>query len=80
MKMEILAFGIAKEIVGAPSFSFEIEEGATVNNLKQLLEKKFPELKALSSYRIALNSEFAGEQQPIHQHAEVAIIPPVSGG
>jgi molybdopterin synthase sulfur carrier subunit len=80
MKAEILAFGIAREIVGAPSFSFEIEEGTTVNKLRQLLEKKFPELKALSSFRIAIDSEFAQEEEPIHYHSEIAIIPPVSGG
>ena len=80
MKVAILTFGIAKEIVGAPSFYFEMEEGATVNDLKQQLEKTFPRLKALSSYRIAVDSEFAGEEQSIHHYSEIAIIPPVSGG
>ena len=80
MKSNILAFGITKEIFGAGSFSIELAEGCSVNELKITLEEKFPQLKQLSSFRIAVNREFAVDGQMISPQDEVAVIPPVSGG
>jgi len=80
MTIRILAFGIAKEIVGGSSFDVEVKTSSTVKTLKEDLEEKFPKLKALASYRIALNNEFANEEQLVKSQDEIAIIPPVSGG
>ena len=35
MKIDVLAFGIAKDIIKDSSISVEIEEGMTVGNLKE---------------------------------------------
>lgn len=80
MTIRILAFGIAKEIVGGSFIDLEISHASTVKTLKQQVEEKFPKLKGLASYRIALNSEFANEEQQVKVQDEIAIIPPVSGG
>lgn len=78
--IHILAFGIAKEIVGGASFTVELPEGATVKDLTNVLETRFPGLRQLASYRIAVNNEFADAGQIMQEGDEVAIIPPVSGG
>jgi molybdopterin converting factor subunit 1 len=82
MTINVLAFGIAKEIMGSSLVDIEISESdaCTVADLKILLEKEFPSLKKLGSYMIAVNNEYAGEQIIIHANDEVAVIPPVSGG
>ncbi|HRH48070.1 MAG TPA: MoaD/ThiS family protein [Panacibacter sp.] len=80
MKMSILAFGIVKEIFGASVLDIELTDAATVVELKIVLEQKYPRLKQLASYMVAVNNEYAGTNQIITGKDEIAIIPPVSGG
>ena len=80
MKVNILAFGIAKEILGSSSYNMELSDACAVNELRQSLEEKFPRLKQLSSFRIAVNNHFASLDEVITERDEIAIIPPVSGG
>ncbi|MUH35864.1 MoaD/ThiS family protein [Zobellia amurskyensis] len=80
--MEVLLFGIAKDIVGESSFRFD--EGdvvpKSVSELKQKLKNTFPDLGKLSSLAVAVNSEYANDEKGLSQGDEIAIIPPVSGG
>ena len=75
----MLAFGIAREIFGASTITVELAENS-VADLKSSLEKSFPKLKALASYLVAVNNEYAGDDLLLDTRDEVAIIPPVSGG
>ena len=79
MKVNVLAFGIAREIFGASSVTVELADH-TVAALKTNLEISYPKLKALASYLVAVNNEYAGDDQVLEIRDEVAIIPPVSGG
>ena len=79
MKVNVIAFGIAREIFGASSITLELAE-SSVADLKTGLEKSFPKLKALASYLVAVNNEYAGDDLLLDIRDEVAIIPPVSGG
>lgn len=80
MKIQVLGFGIVKEIFSSSSVVLEIPEQTTVVPLKQELERQFPELKKLRSYFIAVNQEYAGDNVEIASGDEIAVIPPVSGG
>jgi molybdopterin converting factor subunit 1 len=80
MEINILAFGIAKDIFGASSVNLQLTNDATISNLKYLLEKQYPRLKQLATYMIAVNNDYALDGDTIHERDEVAIIPPVSGG
>lgn len=80
MKITVLAFGIAKEIVGGSSIEAIVEDQATVGELKAELEKQYPRLAKLASYFVAVNNEYADVSTKLHGHDEIAIIPPVSGG
>ncbi len=80
MLIKVLAFGIVKDIFNGSSMNVELNQAITVDELKILLEEKFPGLKQLASYMIAVNNEYAQVNDVIQKHDEVAIIPPVSGG
>jgi len=80
MRINVLAFGVAKEIFGQQSVSLELFNDATVYNVKYVLEKQYPRLKQLKSYMVAVNNEYALPGDTVHERDEIAIIPPVSGG
>jgi molybdopterin converting factor small subunit len=79
MKVNILAFGIAKEIFGGNKLVIDFD-GSTSQDLKKTLEQQFPLLKQLPSYLVAVNSEYVNDTVDINSNDEIAIIPPVSGG
>jgi molybdopterin converting factor subunit 1 len=79
MKVNILAFGIAKEILKGNHLTIDFE-GSTSQDLKKELEIRFPRLKQLPSYLVAVNNEYATDTIEINSNDEIAIIPPVSGG
>lgn len=80
MKLKILAFGITKDILGAAEKELETQDDLKVGQLKRILEENFPLLVKLKSYFIAVNEEYAEDDQTIVNTDEVALIPPVSGG
>jgi len=80
MKIKILAFGIAKEIIGAQSIEKQVEKNTKVSSLKSLLETDYPALKALKSYSIAVNQEYVEDGLVLSEQDEVVLLPPVSGG
>ena len=78
--MKVLAFGIVKDIFNNSYVVIDNKDASSVDELKTFLEKKFPALKELASYMIAINEEYASENIAINDADEIAIIPPVSGG
>ena len=80
MEINILAFGIAKDIVGGRELPFTIDEKTTVKSLKEALLQQFPKFEKLQSLAIAINSEYASDDQVLQASDEVVLIPPVSGG
>jgi len=80
MKLKILTFGIAKDIFGASEIEIDVKDDLNVRQLKNILEEDSPKLKKLKTYFIALNRDYAEDDQIITSTSEIAIIPPVSGG
>lgn len=80
MQVTILAFGIAKDIVGGSLLSLDIQEGATVGSLKKALLAQFPRFENLVSLAIGVNEEYAKDDLVLQSTDEIVIIPPVSGG
>lgn len=78
--MEILFFGIAKDIAGMKNISLSDAEIATVGDLKTYLHERFPSLRNLKSLAIAVNESYANDNQRLVNTDVVALIPPVSGG
>ncbi len=81
--MNILLFGITRDIVGSSSLSMpqaQFGKFKTVGDLKKHLRQSYPELNELSSLAIAVNNAYAEEDELININDEIALIPPVSGG
>ena len=79
MKLNLLVFGIAKEIFGTNQLVVNFD-GNNSEDLKNSLEEQFPRLKQLPAYMLAVNNEYVSTATEINSNDEIAIIPPVSGG
>ncbi len=80
MTLEIMAFGITKDIVGKTLINFDLPDGSSVKELKEKLTERYPEMEALTSLLIAVNEEYGDETHILNERDEIALIPPVSGG
>lgn len=80
MMVEVLAFGIAKDIFGGATTEVAYADQMTVATLKEQLEAQYPQLKELASYMVAVNEVYAEDDVILSAKDEIAIIPPVSGG
>ncbi len=80
MPIQILYFAGAREAAGASRETLE-RAPASVAELRRALEAAHPALaRILPRCRIAVDQEFAPDDAPLRDGAEVAIVPPVSGG
>ncbi len=80
MRLNLICYGITKDITGAFNTVVEVNGALTVAELKKVLREKFPDFVKLTSLRIAVNSEYAAEDMILTEKDEVVLIPPVSGG
>lgn len=76
----VLLFGIVRERAGASHCTIELPDHATVAHLRQALEAQVSGLAALRTYAISVNATYAMDDEELPRGAEIAIIPPVSGG
>jgi molybdopterin converting factor subunit 1 len=80
MKVEIILFGITKEIIGKDKLTIDLQEDSKVIQVMEKLYADYPKLKNLKSLLVAVNSEYAEDEQILSEKDEIALIPPVSGG
>lgn len=80
MKIQIVAYGIAKDILRQRKLTMEMTDGHTLGALRESLFRQYPEFGKLKSVAFAVGDEYRKDEFPLHEGAEVAIIPPVSGG
>jgi len=80
MKVKVLLFGIARDIVGQRRLEIDHSPPIDVKSLKQVLQDKYPKMNHLSYFKVAVNQEFASDDQMLNEGDEIALIPPVSGG
>jgi molybdopterin converting factor subunit 1 len=80
MKINILTFGITREILNSSELSWDLDKGSTIDQFRLLLQEKYPGLIALNSLFIAVNEEYAEGNYVIQDGDNIALIPPVSGG
>lgn len=77
MKLTIKVFGKISEEIGQMEFS--IENPGNVSALIEKLQAQFPQIQDLK-YAIAINRQLAKSSESIPDGAEVALLPPFSGG
>lgn len=81
MTVQVLLFAAARQTAGESSASVELTAGATYGELKAALAEQFPSLAPIVSVsRLAAGGEFVSEESLVDSAAELAMIPPVSGG
>jgi len=80
MDVNLVCFGIAKDIVGASSVKLNLSEPFTVEHLKKTLVKQYPQFENINSFQIAVNETYANNTDTLNTTDEVVVIPPVSGG
>lgn len=80
MNITVLFFGITTDLVGEKSMSISLLENTSITGLKKILKTKFPALKNIHEFAIAVNEDYAEDTLIIENGDVVAIIPPVSGG
>ena len=81
MRIHVLFFASTCDAAGAASVDLDVQEGATVRDVREALAGRYPVLAPrLPHVRFAVDREFAALEAPLRPGSEVAVIPPVSGG
>jgi molybdopterin converting factor subunit 1 len=81
MTVRVRLFARARDLAGADTVCVDLSPGATVADLRARLAVQCPALTALAARSaIAIDNDFASDGSPIAPGAEVALLPPVSGG
>ncbi len=81
MIVRVRLFARAKDLAKANAVDVELPAGATVAELRRKLAKERPALASiLDRSALAVNDEFVEDSLTLPLEAEVALLPPVSGG
>ena len=80
-KVSVLFFSTFRDQVGASRIEIEIPEGITVAEFKEIIGQMYPSLaENMDFILVAINKDYAFEDEVIPEGAELAMFPPVSGG
>src|ERR1700736_3469128 len=80
MNVRVVLFAKPRELVGKPNLELALPMGATAADAWSQLSSKYDLGPLPRSFRCAVNSEYAGWDDPLKEGDELAVIPPVSGG
>jgi molybdopterin synthase catalytic subunit len=81
MQIQVLFFGVLKDLVGRSSETLELPEGARLQTVLSHYARQAPRFEAmLPSLALSVNQEYSGPDQALRGGDEVGLLPPVSGG
>ena len=81
MQIQVLFFGVLKELVGRSSETIELPEGSRVEAVLRHYSQQAPRFEAmLPSLALSVNQEYSRADLVLRAGDEVALLPPVSGG
>ena len=81
MNVRVRLFAAARQAAGRDAVDVELPEGATIAQLRRRLAREVPQVShLLRGALFAIDTEYAADRDTIHAAADVACIPPVSGG
>lgn len=81
MTCRVRLFARARDLAGADEVFVDLPASATVAQLRRVLAAACPALASLlERSALAVNAEVAGDHLVLPAGAEIALLPPVSGG
>ena len=81
MKVRVLFFGAARDVVDANELELSLDAPATIGSAFETLAARFSELERFGrSLLFAVNQEYATRDTRLNENDELAVFPPVSGG
>ncbi len=81
MIVTVLFFAQARERAGQASASLELPEGSRIADARAAIARAHPALEPLWPHlALAVNGVLARDEMPLGPGAELALLPPVSGG
>ncbi len=81
MIVVVKLFAGARELTGQEEIEVVLSDNATVKMLREAIQKQSPELSPLLPHAMfAIDASYANDEMRIPADAEIACIPPVSGG
>ena len=81
MHIQVLYFGVLKDVFGVERDGVELVNGASVATLLGSLQSRVGECPPVwGSMAVAVNREYSGRETVLYEGDEVALLPPVSGG
>jgi MoaE-MoaD fusion protein len=81
MKIRLLAFATAADALGTGETDLEMPDGSRISDLRSRLDRDHPGMIPLwPRLAVALDGRIVPADTPLEDGAEVALLPPVSGG
>jgi molybdopterin synthase catalytic subunit len=81
MIVTVRFFATYRDVAGKPQIEMEIDDGASLGDLLEVLYDAHPKLKKWSeSIVCSVNRKYADDDRVLEPGDEVALLPPVSGG
>ena len=80
MEIELLFFGSIQDVIGKRTEKVTLSSSLSIKEFRVFLEEKYQKLKTQTQFSMAINMEYATDEQLIENGDMVALIPPVSGG
>lgn len=80
-QVKVLFFATLRDKTGVRETTVEFQPGAHISDIKAIVLKMYPALdKYMDLMIVAMNREYAFDEQVVTNGAEIAMFPPVSGG
>lgn len=81
MKVSVRLFAAVKQAAGCDRLELDLPRGATIGQLRRRLGRELPQLSGLvGRVMFAIGTQYAPDTEQLPPNADVACIPPVSGG
>jgi molybdopterin synthase catalytic subunit len=81
MKIDVLFFGMLKDVVGRQAETIVLPDGARVREVLLYYAREIPRFEAMTpSLAISVNREYSDVDRALREGDEVGLLPPVSGG
>jgi sulfur-carrier protein len=81
MEIRLRYFASLREITGRSEETLTMTEGASVADVRDLLQARYPRLQPVIERCIsAVNRSYVSAETVLHEHDEVVFIPPMGGG